>query len=75
MKTIPTWDELDGMVEGDPLALRDTAHDLAGEVVRLRRVLDEIADYADERHAAATTVTGRPALVAIANTARQAVTR
>jgi hypothetical protein len=73
---VPTWDEIDGMVEGDPLALRDLAAKLVCEIDRLRVVFAEVAEYAEK-------VAGHPcgnvdrdyALTAIANTARQEVTR
>lgn len=37
---LPDWETLDAMLVGDPLALRDVAWDLVGEVERLTRLLE-----------------------------------
>lgn len=45
--TVPAYEQIDAMVERDPLKLRDLAWELAREVHRLRAVAGEIEALKD----------------------------
>ncbi len=70
---IPSYDEIDNMVEGDPLKLRDLAWDLASELERVRRDLAANERSEDARLAIAEEKVRRrdDALVEIAAMTRE----